>query len=155
VEIDAVPEGLDDGDNPRLERRPRHCLKIEEKCLDGTAAKIPQEPALELEEHPEHLRDDEDHLTMRNIEKKLLPDPLAPLLKPLGMARRAKPSDMLCTAYPGICGVDEYAECQGVAVGELTAFQGVAVPSGAICFAYSSTSESSDQFVRRTKLAWS
>ena len=55
----------------------------------------------------------------------------------------------------GICGVNEYAECQGVAVGEPTAFQGFAVLTGTICFAYSSTTESSDQLVRRTKLAWS
>jgi len=92
VEIDAVPEGLDDGDNPRLERRPGRSLQIEEKRPFGTAAKIPQELPLELEEHPEHLRDDEDHLTMRDVEKERLPHPLAPLLKPLGMARRAKPS---------------------------------------------------------------
>jgi len=46
MKIDAVPEGLDDGDNPRLKGRPRHSLKIEEKRPDATAAKIPQEPAL-------------------------------------------------------------------------------------------------------------
>jgi site-specific DNA recombinase len=40
--------------------------------------------------------------------------------------------------HPRICGVDEYAECQGVAVGELTAFQGFTVLTGAIYFAYSS-----------------
>jgi len=94
VEIDAVPERLDDGDKAGLEHRPRCGLKIKEKRPDGTAAKIPQELPLELEEHPEHLRDDEDHLTMRNIEEERLPHPLAPLLKPLGMARRAKSSGL-------------------------------------------------------------
>jgi len=31
---------------------------------------------------------------MRDVEKERLPHPLAPLLKPLGMARRAKPSGL-------------------------------------------------------------
>ena len=94
MEIDAVSEGLDDGDNPRLKGRPRHSLKIEEKRLLGTATEVPQERALELEGHPEHFRDDKDHLTMRNIEKERLPHPLTPLFKPLGVAGRAKPSGL-------------------------------------------------------------
>jgi hypothetical protein len=92
---------------------------------------------------------------VRDVEEKFFSHPLTPLLKPLRMARGAEAADMLCTAYPGICGVDEYAECQGVAVGELTAFQGFTVLTGAIYFAYSSATEGSDQLVRRTKLAWS
>ena len=92
VEINAVPEGLDDGDNAGLERRPGRNLQIEEKRPLGTAAKIPQELPLELEEHPEHLGNRKDHLTMRNIQEERLPHPLAPLLKTLGMAGRAKPS---------------------------------------------------------------
>jgi hypothetical protein len=37
MEIDAVPEGLDDGDNARLKARPRHSLKIDEKRSFGTS----------------------------------------------------------------------------------------------------------------------
>ncbi len=65
----SVSERLDDGDNPGFEGRPRHSLKIEEKRPDGTAAKIAQEPALELEEEPQHLGNREDHLAVRDIEK--------------------------------------------------------------------------------------
>jgi len=90
MKIDPVPERLDDGDNPRLEGRPRHGLKIEEKRPDGTAAKLPEELALELEEDPEHLRDREDDLAVRNIEEERLPHPLAPLLQPFGVARGTK-----------------------------------------------------------------
>jgi hypothetical protein len=53
-----------------------------------------------------------------------------------------------------ICGVDEYAEYGSIAVGELAAFQGSAVPAGAIHSAYSLAAESGDQLVGRTKLAW-
>jgi hypothetical protein len=87
VEIDAVPEGLDDGDNAGLERRPGRSLQIEEKRPLSTAAKIPQELALELKEEAQHLGNDEDHLTMRDVEKERLPHPLASLLQPLGVAR--------------------------------------------------------------------
>jgi len=92
MKIDAVPEGLDDGDNAGLKRRPGGGLQIEDKRPLGTAAKIPQELALELEEHPEHLGNSKDHLTIRNIQEERLPHPLAPLLKTLGMAGGAKPS---------------------------------------------------------------
>jgi hypothetical protein len=94
VEIDAVPERLDDGDNAGLERRPGRSLQIEEKRPLGTAAKIAQEPALELEEEAQHLGDREDDLAVRDIEEERLPHPLAPLLQPLGMARMAKPSGL-------------------------------------------------------------
>lgn len=42
VEIDAVPERLDDRDNTGLECFPRRSLKIEKKRPDRTAAKIAQ-----------------------------------------------------------------------------------------------------------------
>ena len=90
MKIDAVSESLDDGDNPRLKLRSRHRLKIEKKRPDATAAKLPQELALELEENPQHLGDGEDDLAVRNIQKERLPHPLAPLLQPFGMARRAE-----------------------------------------------------------------
>jgi hypothetical protein len=38
TKVDPVPEGLDNGDNPGLKRRPRRGLKIEEKRPDGIAA---------------------------------------------------------------------------------------------------------------------
>lgn len=53
-------------------------------------AKIAQELALELEEDPQHPGDDEDDLTVGDIEKKRLTDPLSPLLQPLGMAGEAE-----------------------------------------------------------------
>ena len=87
VKIHPIAECLDDGDNPRLEDRPGHGLKIEEKRPDGAAAKIPEKLALEFEEHPKHLRDREDDLAVRNIEKECSPHPLAPHLQPLGVAR--------------------------------------------------------------------
>jgi hypothetical protein len=90
VEIDAVPECLNDGDNPRLDGRSGHGLKIKKNRSDGTAAKIPQELALELEKQPEHLRDREDDLAVRNVEEERLPHPLAPLLQPLGVAGRTE-----------------------------------------------------------------
>ena len=61
---------------------------------------------------------------------------------------------MLSTAYQAICGADEYAEFGSIAVGELVAFQGFAVPTSAIHSAYSLAAESGDQLVRRTELAW-
>jgi len=65
-------------------------LKINEKSSDSTAAELPQELALELEEYPQHLGNDKDDLAVRNIEKERLTNPLPPFLKPLGMARGAK-----------------------------------------------------------------
>jgi hypothetical protein len=62
----------------------------ESKRSDSTAAKIAQEPALELEEKPQHLGNREDHLAVRDIEKECCPHPLPPFLQTLGMARRAK-----------------------------------------------------------------
>ena len=90
VEIDPVAEGLDDGDNPGLERPPRHGPQINENRPDRTAAEIPQKPALELEEDPQHLGDREDHLAVRDAQEERLPHPHAPLLQPLGMARGTK-----------------------------------------------------------------
>ena len=49
-----------------------------------------EKPALVLEEDPQPLGDGEDDLAMGNIQKERLPHPLAPFLKPFGMARRAE-----------------------------------------------------------------
>jgi hypothetical protein len=50
------------------------------------AAKIPQEPTLELEKDPQHLRNNEDDLAMGDIQEKLLPYPLSSFLEPLGVS---------------------------------------------------------------------
>jgi len=68
MEIDAVSKGLDDGNDTRLECFPRRSLKIEQKRPDRAAAKLSQELALELEEHPQHLGNNEDHLAVRNVQ---------------------------------------------------------------------------------------
>ncbi len=100
MKIDAIAERLDGGDNPGLKRRPRHGLKIKEKRPLGTAAKIPQEPAFELEENPEHLGNREDHLAVRNIQKKRLSNPFTPFLKPLGMTGTISPFRELIVSPP-------------------------------------------------------
>ena len=53
-------------------------------------AELPQQPAVVLEEYPQHPGDGEDDLAVRDIEEKFLSHPLAPLLKPLRMARRTE-----------------------------------------------------------------
>ena len=65
-------------------------MKIEKKRPDRAAVKIAQEPAFELEEYPEHLRNREDHLAVRDIEEEHLPHPLPPFLQTLGMAGRTE-----------------------------------------------------------------
>lgn len=76
MEIYSIPEGLDDGDNAGLKHRPRHGLKIEEKRPDRIPTKVSEELALELEEEAQHFGDDQDHLTVRDIEEERLPHPL-------------------------------------------------------------------------------
>ena len=72
-------------DRERAYARGHRGLKIEKNRSGGTAATLPQEPALELEEDPQHLGNDEDHLAVGDIQEERLPHPLAPFLKPLGM----------------------------------------------------------------------
>jgi hypothetical protein len=95
VEIDTLPEGLDDRDNTGLECFPRRGLKIGKKRLDGTAAKIAQEPKLELEKDAQHLGDREDHLAMRNVQEERLPQPLTPFFQPLGMTGGTEPPGLV------------------------------------------------------------
>jgi hypothetical protein len=85
-----LPLGLQEGQALQGQNRPDHVFAHPL----GTAAKIPQEPALELEEEAQHPGDREDDLAVWNIEEERLPHPLDPLLQPLGMARRAKPSGL-------------------------------------------------------------
>jgi hypothetical protein len=78
------------GKIPGVSALPVTTSKYQVRGPEGAAAKIPEKPALELEEDPQHLRDGEDDLAMRHIQEKRLPHPLAPLLDPLGMTRWAK-----------------------------------------------------------------
>ena len=67
-------------------------LEVFEESLDCCLTKIPKEPALVLEEYPQHLGDGEDDLAVGDVEEKFFPHPLAPLLKPFCVARWAKSS---------------------------------------------------------------
>jgi len=91
VEIDPVPEGLNDRDDAGRKRAPGHNLEISGQGPKGQAAEISQEPAFELEEDPQHLGDGEDDLAMRDIQNKCLPHPLAPRLNALSVAGGAEP----------------------------------------------------------------
>jgi len=90
VKIDAVSESLNGRNDARDKIFTRQDLEVNRQGVDGTPAKIPQQPALVLEEDPQPLGDGEDDLAMGNIQKERLPHPLAPFLKPFGMARRAE-----------------------------------------------------------------
>jgi hypothetical protein len=90
VQIDPVPEGLDGGNDSRRQRAPGHNLEVSGQGPEGAAAEIAEEPTIELEEDPQPLGDGEDDLAMRHVQEKRLPHPLAPLLDPLGMTRRAE-----------------------------------------------------------------
>jgi hypothetical protein len=86
MQIYLLSKGLDRGHNPRSKLCAGCGLKVFEKCLDCCLAKIPQKPELVLEEDAQHLGNDKDDLAVRDIQEKLLAHPLAPLLKPLGVA---------------------------------------------------------------------
>jgi hypothetical protein len=85
VKVDPIPESLDSGDDTRDELFARHGLEISGKTQDGQPAELPEELPPELEEDPYRLRDREDDLAMRHVQKKRPPHPLSPLLEPLGM----------------------------------------------------------------------
>ena len=85
VEVYPVPEGLDGRDDTGRKRAPGQAFEVTGQGPEGAAAEVPQKPARELKEDPQHLGDGEDDLAMRHVQKKRLPHPLAPLLKPLGM----------------------------------------------------------------------
>jgi len=87
MEIDAVAESLDGGHNTRTKLCAGSGLEVFEESLDSCLAKVPQKPALVAEEDAQHLGDGKDHLTVGDIQDELLPHPLAPLLKALGMTR--------------------------------------------------------------------
>jgi hypothetical protein len=90
VKIDPVAECLNGGDDSGHKLAPRDSLKITGQGAESAGAKLPQEPAFELEENPQHLGNRKDHLAVRNVKKERLPHPLAPLLKTLSMAGRTE-----------------------------------------------------------------
>ena len=85
VKINPVPKCLNGRDDSRHKLAPGCHLEITGQGPEGAATKISQEPAIVLEEYPQHLGDDKDDLTVRNIQEERLPHPLAPLLQPLRM----------------------------------------------------------------------
>jgi hypothetical protein len=86
MEIDPLPEGLDDAHNTGDELCAGCCLEVMEEGLDGRMAELTKKLPPELEEDAEHFGNDKDDLAMRDVQNKLLPHPFAPLLKPFGMA---------------------------------------------------------------------
>ena len=56
VKVDPVPEGLDSRGDPGRKRAPGRNLEITGQGPEGAAAEIAEEPALVLEEDPQHLR---------------------------------------------------------------------------------------------------
>ena len=75
VEIDAVAECLDDGNNSGLKVPPCDSREIADEGAEGRAAEFPQQPAVVLEEYPQQPGDGEDDLAMGDIEEKLLSHP--------------------------------------------------------------------------------
>jgi len=90
VEIDPVAECLNGGNNSGHQLAPGCYLEITGQGPEGAAAELPLQPAIVLKEDAQHLRDGEDDLAVGDIQEKLLLHPLAPLLKPLRMARRTE-----------------------------------------------------------------
>jgi len=68
-----------------------HNFEITDQGAESAMAELGQKSAAVLEEDPQHPGDGEDDLAVRDIKKKCLPHPLAPLLKPLGVARGTEP----------------------------------------------------------------
>ena len=90
MEIHFLSERLDGGHHSGAKLSAGCGLEVAEQGLDGRPAELSQKPALVLEEDAQHPGDGEDDLAVRDIQKKLLSHPLAPLFKPLGMTRWAK-----------------------------------------------------------------
>jgi len=81
VKIYPLSEGLDDGHHPGAKLSTGCGLEVVEEGLDGRLAELSQEPPLILEEDAQHLWNNKNNLTVRDIQHKLLPHPLTPLLK--------------------------------------------------------------------------
>jgi len=85
VKIDFLSEGLDDGHHPGDEFCASEGLEVSDESLDSRLAELAKKPALVLEESAQHPGNDENDLTVRYIQKKLLPHPLTPFLQTFGM----------------------------------------------------------------------
>ena len=83
---------LDDARRRRLLGHERQ-FEMVDCAVHRAAAKLPQEPALELKEYPEHLEDREDDLAVRNVQEERLPHPRrpGPRLCPVVYFRRTRP----------------------------------------------------------------
>ncbi len=123
MKVDPVPEGLDGGNDSRRQRAPGHNLEVSGQGPEGAAAQIAEEPTIELEEDPQPLWDGEDDLAMRHVQEKCLPHPLAPLLDPLAMTRRAEspgPAREHDEPFLGAVGTPDSSEpAAGIAVVEI------------------------------------
>ncbi len=85
MEIYPGSKFLDGGDHSGHQLSLGHNFKITDERAESRAAEIPQQPAVVLEEYPEHPGDGEDDLAVGDIQEKLLPHPPAPLLQELRM----------------------------------------------------------------------
>ncbi len=92
MEIDLLAKRVDDGHDTRDKFWAGCGLEVFEERLDCRPAELPEETTLVFEEEAEHPGDGEDDLAVGNIQEECLAHPLAPLLKPLRMARRTEPA---------------------------------------------------------------
>ncbi|MFO7866265.1 MAG: hypothetical protein R6V02_05565 [Candidatus Aminicenantes bacterium] len=90
MEVDAITESLDYSHHTRHELTACGCVEKPDERLHRRETERIEEPSLEAEEQTQHLGDGENDLTVRGIQEKLLPHPLAPLLTALGMTRWTK-----------------------------------------------------------------
>jgi hypothetical protein len=90
MEIDAISKSLDHRHHSWHELMACDGVKIFQEGMDCCQRQWRKEGSLVPEEQPKHLRYGKDNLAVRDIEKKLLPHPLAPLLTALGMAGRTE-----------------------------------------------------------------
>ena len=86
MEVEAVPEGLDDGNDPGHELCIRVSLQVLTCGRDCAQAKITEEAPLVLEEGAHDLRYGEDYLPVGNIQEEVFSHPDTPCLAPLGVA---------------------------------------------------------------------
>ncbi len=87
MEVDAVTESLDHGHHSRHKLKTCGCVQEFHKCSHRRETERIEELSLEAEKKTQHLGDSEDDLTVGNIQEKLFPHPLSPLLTTLGMTR--------------------------------------------------------------------
>ena len=94
MEVDTVAEGLDHGHHSRHKPKACGCVQKFHKRAHRREAERIEELPLVTEEETQHLGDDKDHLTMWDIQEKLLPHPLSPHITAFGMTRRAESASL-------------------------------------------------------------